>query len=43
MPASTAHRRATHSGTPFTISATHTTPPVAMVPSTVKSATSSTL
>ena len=43
IPAMTAHSSATHTFTPFSISITHTAPPVAMLPSTVRSARSSTL
>ena len=43
MPATIAHASASHTLRPFSISITHTAPPVAMVPSTVKSARSSTL
>ena len=43
MPAITAHSSATHMFTPAIISMMHTAPPVAMVPSTVRSEKFSTL
>ena len=43
MPARTAHRRATQRFVPFIMSITHTAPPVAIVPSTVRSEKSRTL
>ena len=42
MPAMNAHSSATQTLTPLVISMMHTAPPVAMVPSTVRSARSST-
>ena len=43
IPAKMAHSSASHTFTPLSISITQTAPPVAMLPSTVRSARSSTL